>query len=107
MRALITLAIVSLGCAAIRPASANDLRCGSVLIEPGDEVGYVLEHCGEPNSSLPIPRSVSGPAPASYSGAFFRGNRWRYHRGPGKFPAILVIGDDGRVDSIHFDKHRD
>jgi hypothetical protein len=103
----ITLALACAGLASIRPASADTLRCGSALIESGDDAGYVLEKCGEPNlRRVPkVPASTTGvwvyyPAP-------IRADRWRYHRGTGKFPTVLIMGDDGRVAAIQLEKHRD
>lgn len=104
----VTLALAFASLAQIRPASADTLRCGSVLIQPGDDAGYVLEKCGEPN----LRRAPKGPASAPgawvyYPTAALRADRWRYHRGTGKFPTVLVMGDDGRVAAIHLEKHRD
>ncbi len=84
------------------PAWADSLRCGSVLIEPGDDAGYVLKNCGEPNSGA----ASRGPADLRPPAEVFHASTWRYDRGPGKFPVVVVIGDDGRVAAIHFEKQR-
>ena len=106
MKPFSILALFCVGSALVGPVSADTLRCGSVLVETGDDAGYVLKNCGEPNSAP----AVTGPlsrgglyAPAEV----FRANRWRYDRGPGKFPAVVVIGDDGRVAAINFEMHRE
>jgi hypothetical protein len=95
------------GLALVGPALADTLRCGSVLIEPGDDAGYVLRNCGEPESAP----AVAGPIPDEDAGLEspaepFRADRWRYDRGSGKFPVVVVIGDDGRVAAIHFERQR-
>ena len=111
MRSTMTLAVV-LGCAGfaqMRPALAQTLRCGPVLIVPGDDVRYVLEKCGDPTSSA----SMTAPMPACgicgyvYQFGIVRAGRWRYYRAPGQFPAVLSIADDGRVQDIEFDRTRD
>ncbi len=105
MKTLITLALVGASLVESPPILSNSLRCGSALIEPGDDTGYVLKNCGEPNRDEPLATGEThlNPQPV----IILRTNRWRYHRGPGKFPAVLVIGDDGRVEAIQFEKHRD
>lgn len=110
MRSIIplTLALVCASVMQIRPASADTLRCGSALIETGDDAGYVLEKCGEPNLMRGPKGAVSAPgAWVYYPAATLRTDRWRYHRGTGKFPTVLIMGDDGRVAAIHLEKHRD
>ncbi len=108
MKPITALALLCAGFAQIQPTFADTLRCGAALIEPGDDAAYVLEKCGEPN--LPPPGGP-GLAQGTYTnlspGAVLRAGIWRYHRGPGLFPVVLVIGDDGRVESIQYDRHRD
>jgi hypothetical protein len=105
---MIALALACAGMARMPSASADTLRCGPALIEPGDDAAYVLEKCGEPN--LP-PVTAGAVAPGlsdnPHSVAILRADRWRYHRGTGTFPAVLILGDDGRVEAIQFEKHRD
>ena len=104
----LTLALACAALARVQPASADTLRCGSALIEPGDDAGYVLEKCGEPNSRRRSGSSVSTQQRwAYYPAAPLRADRWRYHRGTGKFPTMLIMGDDGRVAAIQLEKHRD
>ena len=108
MRSILIPALVYASWAQIPPASAETLRCGSALIEPGDDALYVLEKCGEPN--LTAARAASAHARSAgvpFPTAALRGNLWRYNRGPGKFPAVLTIGDDGRVALIQFDLNRE
>ena len=100
-----------LGCAGLVPlaASAETLRCGAVLIQPGDDAAYVLESCGDPESA---PNDATGDQVQFerlnvYPIGLRRADRWRYHRGPGLFTAIVALGDDGRVQDIEFERVRD
>ena len=106
MRTVIALSLICATLARIQPALADTLRCGGALIEPGADAAYVLEKCGQPNQAL-----GSGSERGSYANtapsASLRAGRWRYHRGPGKFPVVVAIGDDGRVQAIRFERHRD
>lgn len=106
MRSVITLTLICVGLAQMQPAFADTLRCGASLVEPGDDAAYVLERCGEPNQD-PRLGSARGTYADLYPYVVLRADRWRYHRGRGKFPVVLVIGDDGRVQAIHYEKHRD
>jgi hypothetical protein len=109
-RSLLLLGFAVFGLALLEPASANTLRCGSVLIEPGDDAAYVLEHCGVPTLSSQPNESSYRTRPSGnlypYQGIAMRADRWRYDRGPGKLPVVLTIGDDGRVAAIEFEQHR-
>lgn len=107
MRPTIKLAL-TLSCAAFAQlplASGETLRCGAALIQPGDDARYVLEQCGDPDFGLTAPASAEGIA--VYHIGAMRADRWRYHRGPGSFPAVLSIADDGRVQAIEFERSRD
>jgi hypothetical protein len=105
MRPVMTLALACAGFAAAQAALAETLRCGSVLIEPGDDAWYVLEKCGDPTSTMPVlARSIYGNV---YQIGVIRADRWLFHRSPGQFPAVLTIGDDGRVQEIEFARVRD
>ena len=108
MRPLITLVFAAAAVVQMQPALAETLRCGSVLIEPGDDAAYVLKNCGEPNMAAPTsgPELVPEFGSTSYPVATLRASRWRYDRGIGQFSAVVVIGDDGRVEEIQFDRHR-
>jgi len=108
-RTMIRLALACAAFAAAQAASAETLRCGSVLIQTGDDARYVLEKCGEPTgrTALGMPvvtRSIYGNV---FQTAFTRSDRWLYHREPGQFAAVLTIGDDGRVAAIEFERFRD
>ena len=50
MRPVVTFALACAGLAAAQATLAETLRCGSVLIQPGDDAWYVLEKCGEPSA---------------------------------------------------------
>ncbi|HVN46564.1 MAG TPA: DUF2845 domain-containing protein [Steroidobacteraceae bacterium] len=99
---------VLLGCAGLVPLTtpAETLRCGAVLIQPGDDAGYVLENCGEPEAG-PYDEQGQLTVLNVYPIGLRRADRWRYHRGPGLFTAIVALGDDGRVQDIQFERVRD
>jgi hypothetical protein len=108
MRLTITLALVSAAIALAQPAAADTLRCGSVLIRPGDDALYVLDKCVGPAATTALMQrgwtdSVNGYL---YPIGFAQLQRWRIARAPGQFPAVLTIGADGRVETIEFERHR-
>jgi hypothetical protein len=103
MRPHALLAIVLLLVSATRPAAAETLRCGSVLIQEGAEASYVLAKCGDPTSKQIIREPVYS-AEGYATGEIAETQIWRYNRGPGQFPAILKIAN-GVVQSIDFEKH--
>jgi hypothetical protein len=102
------LAVACTGMTLARSADADTLRCGQVLIRPGDDALYVLEKCLEPTAALAMTQpGWLGVNSNIYPLAFGQLQRWRITRGPGKFPALLTIGADGRVDTIEFGRRRD
>ena len=110
MRAMIILALACAGFGGIESAAADTLRCGSTLIEPGDDAAYAFEKCVESASTETNTRSawVRGannmmPVPIGFA----QSQRWRIVRASGQFRAVLVIGADGRVEDIEFDTRRD
>jgi hypothetical protein len=105
---MITLALVCAGFARMQLAPAETLRCGSVLIEPGDDAMSVLEKCVEPTSTITImqPPLVSGVNTNVYQ-IGLAPQRWRIAREWGKFRAVVAIGADGRVEDIEFERRRD
>jgi len=109
MRTMIKLALTLGGAGFLyaQPALAETLRCGAVLIQPGDDARYVLENCGEPASAPANTDSILEDGVTVYQIGIMRADRWRYHRGPGLFPAVVTIADDGRVADIQFEKVRD
>ena len=109
MRPVITLALACAGFAAAQAALAQTLRCGFVLIQPGDDARYVLEKCGAPTgwTAITLPGSASSVYVNVYQTRFTRADRWLYHRDFGQFAAVLAIGDDGRVSDIQFERFRD
>jgi len=98
MRRIITLAAACAGLGCMQSAAAESLRCGDALIEPGDDAIYVLENCFAPTQP--------GANVASYQANLVQSQRWRITRGPGQFQAVVVIGADGRVEAIEFDRRR-
>jgi hypothetical protein len=109
MRPVITLALACAGFAAAPTALAQTLRCGSVLIQPGDDARYVLEKCGAPTgwTAIILPGSAGNVFVSVYQTGVTRADRWLYHRSFGQFAAVLAIGDDGRVQEIEFERFRD
>jgi Protein of unknown function (DUF2845) len=109
MRPAIALALACAGLAPVAPALAETLRCGAVLIQPGDDARYVLEMCGEPGAwtAIGAPVLARGINGGVYGIGVIRADRWLYHRDFGQFPAVVSIGDDGRVTEIEFEKTRD
>jgi hypothetical protein len=99
MRRIITLVVACAGLGCVHSAAAQSLRCGSALIEPGDDATYVLENCVEP--------AQPGEAPLMYPLNVAQLQRWRIVREPGQFRAVVVIGADGRVEDIEFERRRD
>lgn len=101
------LGLACVGLAALQPAAADTLRCGAVLIEPGDDALYALEKCGEARSLATIvqPALVSGIAGNVYQIGFIP-SQWLITREPGQFRAVLTIGADGRVETIAFERRR-
>jgi hypothetical protein len=67
------------------------------LIEPGDDATFVLENCFGPPQ----------PNVAAYQVSLPQLQRWKIIREAGQFQAVVVIGADGRVEAIEFDRHRD
>jgi hypothetical protein len=109
MRPVITLALACAGLAPVQATLAETLRCGSVLIQAGDDARYVLEKCGEPTARTAINMPESAPSIFAnvYHVGITRSDRWLYRRDPGQFAAVLTIGDDGRVAAIEFERFRD
>jgi Protein of unknown function (DUF2845) len=110
MRTMITLALACTGFGGVESAAGDTLRCGSTLIEPGDDAAYVFEKCVEPISNSASAQSAwmgGGNDRVLYQGGFAQSQRWRIARPPGQFRAVLVIGADGRVEAIEFDTRRD
>jgi len=84
--------------------AANILRCGSYLIQEGDDAFSVTAKCGEPTERMTITEALyaNSDGGGSYpTGQVAYTQVWRYGRGPMKFPVIIKIAD-GVVQSIHF-----
>jgi hypothetical protein len=65
----------------ITAANADEsFRCGSYLVEIGDNRETVLEHCGQPTAE--------------------KGWTWTYDRGPEKFNVLVHFGANGSVNKI-------
>jgi hypothetical protein len=99
MRRIITMAAACAGLGCMQSAAADYLRCGDVLIQTGDTANYVLENCFGP--------AQPGADVAGYQTNLVQFQRWMIVRQPGQFQAVVVIGADGRVEAIEFDRRRD
>jgi len=99
MRRIITITAACVGLGCMQSAAADHLRCGDALIEPGDDATYVLENCFGPTES--------GANVTAYQINIPQLQRWRIIRESGQFRAVVVIGADGRVETIEFDRHRE
>jgi len=87
-------------------ATAETLRCGSYLIQEGDDAFAVVAKCGEPTQRTTITEpvyasSADGGAVPTEQVAYTQ--VWHYDRGPMQFPVLIKIVD-GVVQSIHFVK---
>jgi len=99
MRCIVTMAAACAGLCLMKSAAADSLRCGDALIEQGDDATYVLENCFGP----PQP----GANVSAYQINLAQLQRWRIIRASGQFDAVVVIGADGRVEAIEFERRRD
>ena len=99
MRWIMTVAAACAGLGCMQSATAERLRCGSVLIEPGDDATYVLENCVE------LTQQEANSTLSQINIA--QSQRWRIVRQPGQFRAVVLIGADGRVEDIQFDSRRE
>ena len=107
MRLTTTLALASAAITLAQPVGADTLRCGSVLIRPGDDALYVLEKCVGPATTTLTQRGwMEGLNGYIFPIGFAQLQRWRIARAPGQFPAVLTIGADGRVETIEFERRR-
>jgi len=85
-------------------ASADTLRCGSYLIQEGDDASSVLAKCGEPTQKSTITEpvyAVSADGGTYATGEVAQTQVWRYDRGSTQFPVIVKISGDV-VRSIRF-----
>ena len=99
--ALFILVVLVLPCTS---AIAGTLRCGSYLIQDGDDAFSVLSKCGAPTDRMTIAEPVyatSTDGATHTTGVVGYTQLWHYDRGPMKFPVIITISD-GVVQSIRF-----
>jgi len=91
--------------AAVTPAFADSLRCGSSLIKEGDTAGYVMEKCGEPGSKQTFSEPVYARREngTSYEIGTTTKDVWRYRRSSGQFPAVLTF-EKGVLRKLEFEK---
>ena len=88
-------------------ATAGTLRCGSYLIQEGDDAFSVLAKCGEPTERMTITEPLyasSGDGGRYPTGLVGYTQVWRYDRGSMSFPVIIKIDEDRkstRLNSSH------
>jgi hypothetical protein len=81
MKFAIALFVDSLFFLMIASANAGEsFRCGSHIIDVGDDRETVLEHCGQPTTE--------------------EGWTWTYDRGPEKLKVLVHFDADGSVNRI-------
>ncbi|MBX5460280.1 MAG: DUF2845 domain-containing protein [Steroidobacteraceae bacterium] len=87
------------------PSRAETLRCGNVLIQPGDSASYVLARCGEPNAREQITEPVFARRPngTTYQVGTTTREIWRYERRRGQFPARLTF-EGGELKKLEYDR---
>jgi hypothetical protein len=98
MRRPVVLAIVLFLMSATRPAAAETLRCGSVLIQEGAEASYVLAKCGDPTSKQIIREPDQRARAMCLGGATPETSR----DGTPEVqltPAVVILGDTAPVAS--------
>jgi hypothetical protein len=103
MRALRFL-ILMMAVVPFTAATANTLRCGSYLIQEGDDAFSVIDKCGAPTKTMTIaaPVYASAAGGGTYpTGVIANTELWRYDRGSRSFPVIITVVD-GVVQSIRF-----
>ncbi|HXW74907.1 MAG TPA: DUF2845 domain-containing protein, partial [Steroidobacteraceae bacterium] len=77
-------------------ATAGTLRCGSHLVQVGDDAFSVLAKCGEPTerTTITAPIYASTADGDTYpTGLVGYTQVWRYNRGSTQFPVIIKIAD--------------
>jgi hypothetical protein len=99
MRYIITVAAACAGLICTQAVAGDFLRCGDALIGPGDTAAFVLENC--------FGATQQGANGIEYQISMAQLQRWRIIRESGQFEAVVVIGADGRVETIEFDRRRD
>ena len=106
VRALLFFAVIVFSVFPYSRATADTLRCGSSLIQVGDDAFSVIAKCGKPTERMTLSEPVyasTGDFGTFPTGAVALTELWHYDRGSEQFPVILKISD-GVVQSIHFVK---
>jgi len=100
---LVALAMVTTLFAA--PSRAETLRCGNVLIQPGDNASYVRAQCGEPSAREQITEPVFARRRngTTYQVGTTTREIWRYERRHGQFPALLTF-EGGELKKLEYDR---
>ncbi|MGQ0834384.1 MAG: DUF2845 domain-containing protein [Gammaproteobacteria bacterium] len=100
-----TVLFVGLIMTAAPAARGDTLRCGSKLVEPGVTADEVLAKCGKPTSLKVISEPVRVRTRAGGTRVVGTAEKeiWRYHRGSGRFPAILTF-EEGILKALEFEK---
>ena len=82
---------------------AGPFRCDGRLIRAGVPAAYVLEKCGPPDFGVTeqVPRRARTATGFSRPAGISVSDQWIYDRGPGRFPAVLIIRE-GRLIRIDY-----
>lgn len=103
-RTVTSLVTIVAGWTAI-PAYADTLRCGSSLISTGAQLSYVLDKCGQPDTTQEITEPVLAQRPngTAYEVGTTTRLIWTYRRRSGEFPAVLTF-EGGELKKLEFIK---
>ena len=97
---LVPLLLIN-GLLALRPAAADNFRCGRWVASPDMSVEDLLEKCGEPTHKSV--ETVDVYARTAAGGRVKTGTStmetWTYDRGSQSFPMVVIIVD-GRIRSM-------
>lgn len=105
VRIFLSIASIVLAVLLVTPAHADTLRCGSVLVQPGDMASYVLAKCGAPESKSEIHEPIMARRAngTTYRVGTTTQEIWRYARRAGQFPAVLTF-EGGVLKKLEFEK---
>jgi hypothetical protein len=93
--------VLATGLLLVRPAEADNFRCGSWIASPDMSVEELVEKCGEPTHKSV--ETVDVYARTAAGGRVKTGTStmetWTYDRGSQSFPMVVTIVD-GRIRSM-------
>ncbi|UXY17076.1 DUF2845 domain-containing protein [Chitiniphilus purpureus] len=82
----------------------STLRCGNLLVQPGDSASHVIGRCGAPQTRATSvePVFATNRHGRTHQVGSIEVQRWTYDRGPNQFNARLRF-EDGTLQRIDFD----